>query len=137
MIIRRLGPGDEDVVRRLATYGAPARVDELLADERTIFLVAFEDGEPVGFVLAYELLRRHGSPSMLFVYEVEVAEPHRGRGVATALLRELGRLARERGVPKGFVLTERANVAAMALYSSAGGRNPSEDVVWQFEYEAD
>jgi ribosomal protein S18 acetylase RimI-like enzyme len=135
--VRRLGPGDEQVVERLARQAPPERASELLADERTIFLAAFEDGqdEPIGFVLAYELLRRHGEPSQLFVYEVAVAPEAQRRGVATALLRELARIARARGIRHGFVLTDEANVAAMELYRSLGGVRPnSDDVLFDFEY---
>jgi aminoglycoside 3-N-acetyltransferase I len=135
--VRRLVPGDEQVVERLAEQGPPERASELLADERTIFLAAFEDGqdEPIGFVLAYELLRRHGEPSRLFVYEVGVAPEARRRGVATALLRDLARISRARGIRRGFVLTNEANEAAMELYRSLGGVRPNaDDVLWDFEY---
>jgi aminoglycoside 3-N-acetyltransferase I len=135
--VRRLVPGDEQVVERLADQAPPERASELLADERTIFLAAFEDGrdEPIGFVLAYELRRRHGEPSQLFVYEVGVAAEARRRGVATELLRELARLARARGIRRGFVLTNEANVAAMELYRSLGGVRPNpDDVLFDFEY---
>ena len=137
MTVRRLGPGDEQVVERLAEQAPPARAAELLADERTIFLAAFEDEEPepIGFVLAYELLRRHGDPSQLFVYEVGVAPGARRRGVAAELLRELRRIARARGIRRGFVLTNEANEAAMELYRTAGGVRPNpDDVLWDFEY---
>jgi aminoglycoside 3-N-acetyltransferase I len=134
--VRRLAPGDEAVVLRLATRQPPRRVEELLADGRTFFLVAENDREPVGFVLAYELLRRHGDPSQLFVYEVDVEERHRRRGVATALLRELARLAAAAGIPEGFVLTDRGNEPAMALYAAAGGVRPEDCVLWEFEYAA-
>jgi ribosomal protein S18 acetylase RimI-like enzyme len=129
--IRRLGPGDENVVRAIATR--PPHF-ELLHDERTILLVAFEDGEPVGFVLGHHLPRRHDPPSKMLVYEVDVAESHRRRGVGKALLAELGRIARERGIPQGWVLTDDDNDAAMALYRSAGGRNPHVETMWEFEY---
>jgi aminoglycoside 3-N-acetyltransferase I len=137
VIVRRLGPGDEHVVERLAEQGPPARAAELLADERTIFLAAFdgEEPEPVGFVLAYELLRRHGDPSRLFVYEVGVVPEARRRGVATELLRELARIARAQGIRHGFVLTNESNEAAMELYRSLGGTRPnSDDVLFDFEY---
>ena len=135
MRVARLGPGDEHVVERLATQGPPSRVRELLADDRTIFLVALaDDDEPVGFVLAYELLRRHGDPSKLFVYEVDVDEACRRRGIGTALMRELEKIARERGIRRGWVLTNRANDAAMALYATVGGRRPHEETMWDFEY---
>ena len=137
MTVRQLGPGDEQVVERLAEHAPPARTAELLAEERTIFLAAFEgeEPEPIGFVLAYELLRRHGDPSRLFVYEVGVAPEARQRGVATELLLELERIARARGIRRGFVLTNEANEAAMELYRSAGGVRPNaDDVLWDFDY---
>jgi GNAT superfamily N-acetyltransferase len=128
--IRRLQPGDEAIVERLATR-IPRTA--LLQDPRTIFLVAFEDGQPVGFVLAYELPRRHGFNVTLCVYEVEVYAAHRQRGIGGRLLRELEQLARRRGVEEGFVLTDADNNAAMRLFESVGGfRN---DVVeWDFDY---
>jgi ribosomal protein S18 acetylase RimI-like enzyme len=132
VIVRRLGPGDEQVVERLAEQ---VPFSELLADERTIFVAAFDESEPIGFVLAYELLRRHGDPSRLFVYEVGVAPETRRRGVATELLRELARIARARGIRRGFVLTNEANEAAMELYRSLGGTRPNaDDVLFDFEY---
>ena len=137
MILRQLGPGDEQVVERLAEHEPPAGAAELLADERTIFVAAFEDEEPepIGFVLAYELLRRHGDPSKLFVYEVGVTPEARRRGVATELLRELARIARAQGIRHGFVLTNESNEAAMELYRSLGGVRPGpDDVLFDFEY---
>ena len=138
MNVRRLGSGDESVVERLAEQAPTPRTNDLLADDRTVFLAAFEEGEPVGFVLAYELLRRHGDPSQLFVYEVAVAPSRRRSGVATELLRELQRVARARGIRHGFVLTNAANEAAMELYRSLGGARPNaDDVLWDFDYDAD
>jgi ribosomal protein S18 acetylase RimI-like enzyme len=126
--IRRLGPGDEDVVRVLATRRPHV---ELLKDERTIFLVAFEDGEAIGFAFGYALPRRHGPSTTLFVYEVEVDERQRGHGIGGELMRCL---AGEAGAEEGFVLTEADNEPANALYRSLGGSS-REVIEWEFEYE--
>jgi ribosomal protein S18 acetylase RimI-like enzyme len=134
--IRLLAPGDEDVVRELATHDGPGDPEALLADPRTLMLVAFDGERPVGFVLAHDLPRRHGDPSKLFLYEVDIAESHRRRGIAKALLARLAELARERGVRVGFVLTDEDNAPANALYRSAGG-TASRDVMWEFRYAAD
>jgi ribosomal protein S18 acetylase RimI-like enzyme len=133
--VRRLGPGDEAIVERFATREPQTA---LLEDPRTIFLVAVDDdGAPVGFVLGYELLRRHGDRSILFVYEIEVDEASRGRGIASRLLRELAQIARARGIETGFVLTNASNAAAMRLYESVGGVRPNDDdVTWDFEWSA-
>jgi ribosomal protein S18 acetylase RimI-like enzyme len=135
--IRVLAPGDEGVVRELATYEGPGDPEALLADPRTLMLVAFHAERPVGFVLAHELPRRHGVPAKLFVYEVDVAESHQRRGIASALLARLAELARERGIPSGFVLTGPDNGPANALYRSAGGATSQVTVQWDFTYTDD
>jgi ribosomal protein S18 acetylase RimI-like enzyme len=134
--IRRLVPSDEDVVRELATYDGPGDPEGLLADVRTLMLVAFDGERPVGFVLAHELSRRHGDRSKLFVYEVDVAETHQRRGIGKALLWRLAELARERGIRIGFVLTDEDNVAANALYRSAGATTRAV-VECEFSYADD
>jgi ribosomal protein S18 acetylase RimI-like enzyme len=135
--IRLLAAGDEGVVRELATYRGPGDPETLLADPRTLMLVAFDGERPVGFVLAHELPRRHGDRVKLFVYEVDVSESHRRRGIAKALLARLAELARERGIRAGFVLTEPDNGPANALYRSAGGATETVTVQWEFRYEDD
>ena len=128
--IRRLCPGDEEVVRKLAD-GEPRTA--LLADDATIFLAAFQGAEPVGFVFGYELPRRHGAPSILFVYELEVDGAYRRQGIASRLMSELAEIARSRGIRDGFVLTEPENDAANALYGSLDGERV-ETVMWDFRY---
>ena len=128
--VRRLGPGDEEVVRRLAEREPQTA---LLSDDRTIFLAAFQNDDPVGFVFGYELPRRHGDASILFIYELDVDEAFQRRGVATRLMTELARTAKTRGIADAFVLTEPDNTAANALYESVGGTS-SEVVMWDYRY---
>jgi ribosomal protein S18 acetylase RimI-like enzyme len=134
--IRLLEPGDERVVRELATYDSPGDPESLLADPRTLMLVALDVERPVGFALAHELPRRHGDRAHLFVYEVDVAESHRRRGIASALLERLAELGRRRGIRVAFVLTEPDNEPANALYRSAGGTSQLQ-VEWTFAYADD
>ena len=123
--VRRLGPGDEDVVRHFADAEPQTA---LLASEDSIFFAAFDGETPVGFAFGYDLPRRHGAPSILFVYELEVDEPYRRRGVATALMTALREASRS---PEAFVLTEPENEAANALYASLGGTRV-ETVMWDY-----
>jgi ribosomal protein S18 acetylase RimI-like enzyme len=73
----------------------------------------------------------------LFVYEVEVAESHQRRGIASALLAQLAELARERGIRTGFVLTGPDNGPANALYRTADGATDTMTLQWAFSYEDD
>ncbi len=150
MMIRRLGSGDGDVLRILAVDNArfdepgqggalrplgPDAARRVLGDEKTHVLVAFLDDEPVGFLFAFELLRRAADvgPSELYVDEVGVRDDHRREGVARALLDALSQLARGRGITNGFVFTNASNAPAVALYESFGGVRPNpDDVMFDF-----
>ena len=121
--IRRLGPGDEDVIRAFAEEEPQTA---LLADDRVIFVAAFDGETPVGFAFGYVLPRRHGRPTIFFVYELDVDEAYRRRGVGRRLMEEL-----LRGQDEAFVLTDAANDAAMALYASLGGTRV-DSVMWDF-----
>jgi len=137
VIVRRLGPGDEPVVKRLAEAENERPQTALLHDDRTIFLAALDDETPVGFLFGYDLPRRHGNPSIFFVYEVDVEPAWQRRGVATQLFRELERILCARRVREAFVLTNASNEPAMRLYESLGGVRPNDDdVMWDFEYVA-
>lgn len=126
--IRRLGPGDGDVIRELAEAEPHTA---LLDDPDTIFLVAFDGGQPVGFTFGYELDRRHGDERMLFVYELDVDEAYRRQGIATRLMQELLRLAEADGITDAFVLTEPDNLPANGVYEKVGGR-ATRAVMWEY-----
>ena len=98
----------------------------LLADDRTVFVAAFDGETPVGFAFGYVLPRRHGRPTIFFVYEIDVDERYRRRGIGRRLLEEL-----LSGQEEAFVLTDAANEAAMALYASLGGKRV-DSVMWDF-----
>jgi aminoglycoside 3-N-acetyltransferase I len=98
----------------------------LLADDRTVFVAAFDGETPVGFAFGYALPRRHGRPSIFFVYEIDVDERYRRRGIGRRLMEEV-----LFGQEEAFVLTDAGNDAAMALYASLGGTRV-DTVMWDF-----
>ncbi len=124
--IRRLGVGDEQILRLLADREPQTA---LLADERTVFVAALDGERPIGFAFGYVLERRHGAPKIFFVYEVDVDPAWQRQGIATRMFDELHRVAREQGAEESFVLTEPDNAAANALYQSLGGERV-DAVMW-------
>jgi ribosomal protein S18 acetylase RimI-like enzyme len=95
-------------------------------------LVAYGDDErPVGFVSGVELTHPDKGTEM-FLYELGVDEPARGRGIGRALVEALAALARERGCYGMFAFTDDNNAAARATYRAAGGRESSRHLMLEW-----
>lgn len=140
LVIHHLGADDVallDATRALfgrafedeQTYGAappPAYTRALLARESFIALAAVQAGKVIGGLVAYELPKFEQARSEIYIYDLAVAEAHRRRGVATALIRRLQAIAAERSAWVIFVQADRGDDPAIALYSKLGTR---EDVL--------
>jgi aminoglycoside 3-N-acetyltransferase I len=139
--IRRLGPDDADAMRDLNTlfatefrdfdsYTAARPGDDYLhrtlANQSNIALIATVDGELVGGLVAYVLDKLEQERSEIYIYDLAVAEDHRRRGVATALIRELRDIAARVGAWVIYVQADYGDEPAIALYTKLGRR---EDVM--------
>jgi GNAT superfamily N-acetyltransferase len=140
--IKILGPQDGSVLAEVASgvFDDPidlGRADEFLADPRHHLAVAVEDGRVVGFVSAVHYVHPDKPRPELWINEVSVAATHRGRGLGTRLLRSVFDVARGLGCAEAWVLTDRANTAAMRLYAVAGSREtPTDHVMFTFRLDA-
>jgi hypothetical protein len=72
----------------------------------------------------------------LWINEIGVAATRRGRGLGTRLLRAVFAEARGLGCAEAWVLTDRANTAAMRLYAAAGSTEaPTDHVMFTFKLD--
>ena len=140
--IRRLAPGDEAVLARLAadeadfdvagrsTPSAPPAGEAAaayLADPAVLHWVAEEDGRVIGFNLCYVLRRRSGAERELFLFEIGVREHERRRGVGAALIRAMRNWMEEEAVTEAWVLAD--NAGAEAFYAACGFERDEEQGV--------
>jgi ribosomal protein S18 acetylase RimI-like enzyme len=94
--------------------------------------VAVDDGQIVGFVSAVHYIHPDKPHPELWINEIGVAATHRGRGLGTRLLRSLLAAAQGLGCAEAWVLTDRANTAAMRLYAAIGSTRPTDHVMFTF-----
>ena len=146
MQVKRLGIGDEMLARqainRLKAETPLAIRDKLeseylrqfLRRDRNYLLVAIIDKEPVGFALAYRLMRVDREQDMMLFYEIVVEGKYRQQGVGRELIRALKQICHENGIMKMWVSTNRSNAAAMELYRSTGGVEKMEGDEVTFTY---
>ncbi|ESW95075.1 GNAT family N-acetyltransferase [Mesorhizobium sp. M0179] len=120
--IRRLYPGDDALVKRIAedVFDEPVRADRLaayLASPGHLMIVALADGVVVGQCAA--IIHRHPDKvTELYIDEVGVSPAFQRHGIARKMLDAMFALGREQGCGEAWVGTEPDNVPARALYES-------------------
>lgn len=112
------------------TYGrhrpGAAYMERLLGSDHFIALAATVDGDVVGGLAAYVLQKFEQERSEIYIYDLAVAEAHRRKGAATALILELRKIAGTYGAHVIFVQADLGDEPAIALYTKLGMR---EDVL--------
>ncbi|WP_366558879.1 GNAT family N-acetyltransferase [uncultured Methylibium sp.] len=103
-----------------------AYLGRLLASPGFVAIAALAGTNVAGGLAGYVLPKFEQARSEFYIYDLTVAEAHRRRGVATALIERLKRHAAEHGVDVGFVQADPGDDAAIALYTKLGVR---EDVL--------
>jgi len=138
-VIRRLAPGDEQLLQELCRRFK----DRVPTDDEAVAVltrselpiwVAEVGGELAGFAYAHVLLRIDGDTSV-FLYELDVDERFRQRGLGRALVEEARTLGRRIGAKEMWVETSYDNEPAKRTYAAAGGAEVPEAVLtfeWDF-----
>jgi GNAT superfamily N-acetyltransferase len=99
-------------------------------------LIAEEDGAPVGFALFFHNFSTFLAQPGIYLEDLFVIPEQRGRGVGRALLKELARLAVERGCGRLEWSVLDWNREAIAFYERLGAQPNSEWTVYRLTGEA-
>jgi GNAT superfamily N-acetyltransferase len=112
---------------------AGAFLAERVANEESIVLIAVHDGATIGFVQLYPLFSSLRLGRTWLLNDLYVAPQARRLGAAHGLLDAACAFARERGALGLELETGRDNVAAQALYRSAGW-DPGENLHFHIDF---
>ena len=131
--IRPACPGDEglilDFIRRLAVYekmedqvvATPELLREWIFEKKKAEVIfAVEDGVEVGFALFFHNFSTFVGRAGLYLEDVFVKVEHRGKGYGKALLKELARIAVERGCGRMEWVCLNWNQPSIDFYRSLG-----------------
>lgn len=133
LTIRRLGPGDEPILARLAADDAafdiagrgeplpaldPEAARRYLANPAVLHWVASEDSILVGSLYCVLLPLDTDSAGELVLYDIGVHHQWRRRGIGQRLLAEMEHWMEEHGVTEVWVLAD--NPTAVDFYRACG-----------------
>ena len=106
-----------------------------LEDPASFVFGAYDNGTPTGLAWGIHMRSPNGRLTT-YLHELDVREPWRRRGIASALVREAMALARRHGSARFWLSTGGHNDVAQALYQSLGGdRNPLGDVNYRWNLD--
>src|SRR2546423_14017289 len=103
-----------------------AYLSQLLSSRAFVTIAAFEESNVIGGIAAYVLPKFEQARTELYIYDLAVEGENRRRGVATAMIEELKKVAVARGIYVIYVQADYGDEAAIALYTKLGVR---EDVL--------
>ena len=135
--LKRMGPGDEQVLDRIAPDVFDEAIDagRLRAYLRApghLMILALEHGLVVGQCAA--VVHHHPDKvSELYIDEVGTATTHLRRGIATRMMAEMFAWGRELGCSEAWLGTELGNDPANALYT--GIKNGPGEKMLYYEFD--
>jgi aminoglycoside 6'-N-acetyltransferase I len=133
--IQLLGAHNLDALQRVAENVFDERIDDrwsrrFLDDPSHHMLLAIDDGVVVGMASAVDYVHPDKAPQF-WINEIGVAPSHQRRGIGRMLLDALLAHGKALGCTEAWLGTEHDNVAARALYESAGS-SPEPFVLYSF-----
>jgi aminoglycoside 3-N-acetyltransferase I len=125
-MLSAFGEAFEDKPTYIQAQPAETYLRALLSSPTFIAIAALSEARVVGGLAAYVLPKFEQVRSEIYIYDLAVLQSHRRRGIATAMIQELKKLARIRGAYVIFVQADHGDDPAINLYTKLGVR---EDVL--------
>ena len=138
---RKLSKRDIDMVLRMnedfrSGFVCRKSARVFLKNPQNWMFAALSSGRIIGFAYGYELTRLDGAGNMLYIHEVGVVKKLQRQGIGSRLMTELKAACKSRGLCRYFLITDRNNTGANALYQKLGGEvsvaSQGSDVVYHF-----
>lgn len=130
--IKLLGPAHLRILDNVAenVFDDPiveSSAREFLGDPRHRLVVALDEDTVVGFVSAVIYVHPDKPAPELWINEIGVAPTHQNQGIGKSIMQAILEEAKRSGCSEAWVLTDRINLPAMAMYRSAGGEETLPD----------
>ncbi|HEY0428153.1 MAG TPA: GNAT family N-acetyltransferase [Pyrinomonadaceae bacterium] len=132
LTVRKFEPKDAADGARLVKSFAGKTVSaeylqRFLSNPANYLIVAEAGNELAGFLLGYRLERLKEESFKFFIYEIDVVENFRRRGVGTALIEYAKNIVSRENMINAFVFTNYSNAGAVEFYKSTGAEIENGD----------
>lgn len=109
---------------------------QFLSNPMNWIFACIQEKQIIGFAYGYELNRLDNKGNMLYIHEVGVLPQYQKQGIGFQILASIKNICKLTGICRFFLITQKHNKAACALYEKAGGEKASkthdDDVTYFF-----
>lgn len=137
MDIIKVGKPDFDVINDILTNHIDtsdrkellpsfAHLQTLLGDNRSYLFAAVSENVVVGYALAYRFPSLYASEYLAYLYDIEVSQKHRRKGIGRLLVETVLEQLRKDNVKELWLGTGIDNQEGQALFSSTGAIKSQE-----------
>ncbi|QVK17670.1 GNAT family N-acetyltransferase [Mycoplasmatota bacterium] len=110
------------------------KIIQFLSNDKNHLIIYYVEDKIAGFVLGYELQRFDGKNNMMYMHEIEVLPDYRKKGIGKKLMDSLKEICKNRNVFRIFLITEKSNLPAVALYETMEGiAKNNDDIVFTYK----
>lgn len=121
-VLRLLGEAFDEMSVYQDALPSECYLQNLLGSDTFLAMAALRDDTVIGGLAGYALRKFEQERTEFYIYDLAVAEAFRRRGIATALIEALQRIAAAEGAYLIFVQADVGDDPAIALYESLGKR---------------
>ena len=140
MQIWRLQEGDEALLaeviellipeeEREGNLASQSHLSQALSNPSYYFIVCLIDSTPAGYLSAFRFPNIDQDNFQVYLFEIEVGEPYRRKGIASGMIEELKRQCQADNVSLIWVGTDLANTAAQRTFDKAGAERIQETYI--------
>lgn len=121
LLIHHIDRDDEPADRLDARY-----LNELLRDNRCYLLAAIISDMVVGYALAYRFPSLYAKGNIAYMYDIDVLETHRRKGIGSRLIKHVLQLLKQDDVYELWLGTAIDNMEGQALFTATGAARSGE-----------
>lgn len=129
--IRKLSISDLELVLQMekdfrSGFVFEENARQFLLNPRNWIFAYVQEERIIGFAYGYELNRLDNKGNMLYIHEVGVLSQYQRQGIGFQILTDIKKLCKLTGICRFFLITQKHNAAACALYEKAGGEKTAD-----------
>ncbi|MCL2566455.1 MAG: GNAT family N-acetyltransferase [Defluviitaleaceae bacterium] len=123
---------NENDIGQTAIFGT-SNIRGFLSEKHNLAFSAKLDGDIIGLLYGYSLIRMDNAKPQFFIYSVDIHEAYQNKGYGSKFIKYVLDWAKNEGFSESYVFTHKDNPQACRAYEKAGMTHSENDCERMYE----